>query len=174
MEKILMPLAAVAVCVLLAGCAAPRPTVKVTAVFEEAATAAQLQEGENTIKGSALMRQQGGGVVTCAGFPVTVFPATPYARERMRALYESESGGINPVVGHRNPIFDPNPQAYADLKRETTCDAQGFFKVDKLKDGDFYVITPIAWLAGGARQGGMLSALVKLKGGEVKEVVLAR
>ena len=162
------------VSVLLVGCAAPRLGVTLLAPFDEQATLQQMKDGTNTIRGSALMRQQGGGVVTCAGFPAQVFPATAYAKERMRSLYLSDQGGYNPLVGMRDPLFTPDPAGYREAVRKTTCDPQGSFKFEKLADGEFYVIAPVAWMAGGSRQGGMISTLVTLRGGEVKEIVLAR
>lgn len=117
------------------------------------------------------MRQQGGGVVTCAGFPVQMFPATPYAKARMTAIYGSELGGY--IRPSQAQTFVPNPPAYQSLTRTSRCDAQGFFKFEKLKDGDFYVIAPVVWVISNVTQGGMLSTLVRVKDGEPKEIVLA-
>jgi len=158
----------------LAGCAAmPRPQVTISAPFDEAAAAEQMQDGDGSVKGSALVRQQGGGVVTCAGFPVGIFPANPYSKARMTAIYGSERGGITRTPKEQSPQFTPDPPAYTALLRETRCDAQGFFRFDKLRDGDFYVIVPVIWKVGHSMQGGMLSTMVTVKRGETKEVVLA-
>jgi hypothetical protein len=45
------------------------------------------QEGNNTITGEAFLRQNGGGVVTCAGYDVRLVPNTPYASKRMYVIY---------------------------------------------------------------------------------------
>lgn len=164
---------AIAVAALVSGCVT-RPNVTISEPYDEAATLAQMGEGTNSIKGSALFRQQGGGVVTCAGFPVAVFPATPYSRARMTAIYGSPSGGLSPVVGAVEPVFNPDPPGYVKALRETRCDAQGFFRFDKMKSGEYYVISRILWMAGYARQGGVMSSLVTVKDGEVADVVLAR
>jgi hypothetical protein len=168
MKKLILAFAAT---ITLAGCVAPRTQIAVSEPFDEIATRELIRDGAGAVKGSALFRQQGGGVVTCAGFPVSLFPVTPYSRARMVALYGDPDGGYNPG---RNPIFVPDPPAYAALARSTQCDAQGFFKFDRLPAGDFYVAVPILWQIGGARQGGFLSTRIVLKEGEAREIVLAR
>lgn len=162
---------AVAVVLTLAGCATPRTQVTISEPFDEGAARELMRDGSAAVKGSALFRQQGGGVVTCAGFPVVLFPVTPYSRARMVALYGDPNGGVNPG---RNPIFIPDPPAYTELARKTQCDAQGFFKFEKVAAGEFYVAVPILWQIGGSRQGGFLATRVSLKDGETREIVLAR
>lgn len=76
-------LIAIASISLLASCAAPTKTVLLKSQFDAKETATHLVDGENTIKGSGLIRQNGGGVVTCAGQQVWLVPATDYAKERI-------------------------------------------------------------------------------------------
>jgi len=156
----------------LGGCAT-RPNVNIAAPFDETSTSAQLRPGSNSIKGSALFRQQGGGVVTCAGFPIHLFPATSYSRERIAAIYGSAEGGLSPVYAPQ-PIFNPDPAAYKTLIKETRCDAQGFFKFENLADGDYYIQSGIAWRVGYAVQGGTITSPVTVKNSEIKDIVLAR
>lgn len=57
---------------MLAGCAtyaAPAP-VAITTPFDREAHAPYYLSGTGSIHGQAFLRQQGGGVVTCAGSPI--------------------------------------------------------------------------------------------------------
>lgn len=148
----------------LAGCATQK--VKVDVPFDEKQAAALMQPGVNTIKGSALIRQRGGTVVTCAGSDVGLIPATAYARKRMEIIYGS--GTFAPVV----PTFDYTPPAYQQHVRKSTCNAQGFFTFDRVADGEFFVATSVQWEAGYTMQGGALMQRVSVSGGELKEIVL--
>ena len=128
--------------------------------------------GANSVYGSALIRQRGGGVVTCAGRSVSLTPASTYADERMLAIYGSHLKGYSQFGAA--VINEPPEQAYLDIAHKTTCDAQGFFSFKNLPDGEYYVITDIFWeLAKYAPQGGALMHKVTLAGGEAAEVVLS-
>lgn len=160
---------------LVAGCASQRPAYVTSAPFNAESARKLLQPGSNTIKGSALLRQQGGGVVTCAGGPVYLVPATEYATERMRAIYSSDQRGFDAIgYGGKHAEFDHTPAEYLRLQRESRCDAQGFFKFDRLADGSFFVVTAVAWRVGTyTNAGGWLMQRVQVAGAEIKEVVLA-
>jgi hypothetical protein len=128
--------------------------------------------GKNVIKGSALMRQKGGGTVTCAGGKVTLLPATSYSRERVGAIYGTTAGGYNnqvPVV-----FSPPTPAAYTEAVRTTLCDAQGFFTFEDVGDGDWYLQTYIVWGTNAyMKEGGSLAKEVTVKGNKTVNVVLA-
>jgi hypothetical protein len=158
--------------IFITGCAT-RPNITISVPFDEIATKEQLRDGTNTIKGSALIRQMGGGVVTCAGFPVSLFPSTAYSRTRITAIYGTAEGGLVPIY-QPTPVFQPDPPVYRTLMKQTRCDSQGFFKFDNVADGDYYLTTGIVWKIGYVDQGGGLTTPVTVKNGEVKEVVLAR
>ena len=129
-----------------------------------------LRPGTNTIKGSGLIRQQGGGVVTCAGNEVVLIPATAYSTERMKAIYPSAEGGLT-VLGEIR--FEPNPPEYRTTVRTTKCDAQGSFVYDRVADGKFFVVSSVVWYVRDIRQGGNMMKSVTLSGGETKTVVLS-
>ncbi len=148
----------------------PPPVVKLTSPFDEAQAAELLEPGENTIEGSALIRQQGGGVVTCAGAEVTLVPVTDYATERMVAIYGSTERGYR-FSG--TVEFEPTPDAYTTMNRKVIGDAQGRFVFRDVADGEFYVVTTVEWYIGYARQGGVLMQRVAVAGGEVKTIVLS-
>lgn len=114
------------------------------------------------------MRQQGGGVVTCAGNTVTLVPATRYAQERFAVIYGGARGTSTPP-----PVFSPDPASYMALTKTTRCNAQGAFSFDQVADGNFFVVTTVLWMAGANRQGGSLYAPANVRNGQAVEVTLA-
>lgn len=170
--------ALVCLCAALGGCITlgpnrfSSPTV-VHTPFDAAETKRLMEPGKNRVAGSALIRQQGGGVVTCAGTEVTMFPATPYAIERVRLTFGSEERAFIPASGYYLAYsFEPDPPEYTTLKRASVCDAQGGFEFDAVADGEFYLTTAVMWKVGYARQGGIIVQRIKVAGGEAKKIVL--
>jgi hypothetical protein len=129
------------------------------------------EEGVNTIKGSALIRQRRGTTVTCAGQQISLIPDSPYARERMRHLYGSLVKGFRPVG--QKIQFSPDFDTYIAATRKTTGDTQGFFTFEKVPDGSYFVVTTITWAATEyLYSGGGLMKRVDIKGGQTKSIVL--
>ena len=140
--------------------------------FDEKQAQDLLRPGENSIRGSALIRQGGGGVVTCAGGRVSLIPATQYANERMAGQFPA----MHDERGFSRKIylqFDPDEPAYGQLMRHTSCDAQGFFDFQNVADGTFYLKTAISWRVADQEQGGLLVHRVTLKHREKATIVLA-
>lgn len=156
-----------AVALALCGCATQR-IVALPDTFDEVQAAAMLAPGKNTIKGSAVMRQRGGGVVTCAGLAVRLIPATQYAKQRMAQIYGSTN------FARQSVRFEPESPGYNAAIRSSVCNAQGFFSFESLSDGEFFITTVVAWQVGYAVEGGALMARVAVAGGETKEITLAR
>ena len=165
MKALFVVLAAAA---LLGGCAGPK-TVTVDVPFNAEQARAMIKPGRNMITGSGLIRLQRGGVFTCAGEEVDLIPATEYAKRRFAASFGT--AGYSP---YRTRVkFANTPSGYSEIRRTATCDAQGFFKFDKLADGDFFVTTQIVWSSNQTYQGGSLMQRVTVSGGEQKDVVLS-
>lgn len=162
-------LACIATILALVGCGNRSAVLR--APFDEQAAQKQLTAGVNSIRGSALIRQQGGGVVTCAGNQVVLMPVTARAREWATEVFESTSGGYR-QAGGRGVVFDETDPFWR-ATREATCDAQGNFRFDGLPDGDFYVFTRITWRVGYNIQGGALMKSARLAGGVAHDVVLS-
>lgn len=162
------------VCVLLSGCATTK-IITLTSHFDSSLAKKMLEQGKNTIKGSALIRQRGGTVVTCAGCEVSLVPATGYARERMRALYDNEIKGYNSVgFGSKQIKFDSTDPKYLQLTKKTIGDAQGYFSFSNIPDGNYFIITSIMWKVNDYFfEGGNLMQYVVVSGGKTKEIVLA-
>lgn len=117
-------------------------------VFDSAEHRAYAGDGTASIKGQAFLRQNGGGVVTCAGAEVFAFPATDYfqpIRYPLRALIEGGTDSID--------------NAAKRLVRRTMCDAQGNFEIANLPAGEWIVITSVEWSVGYRSQGGYLKKL---------------
>ena len=138
-NKLLTIYTVIALPLILASCAAPNQTkvVSIQAPFDEVQAQDSLKPGNGRIEGSAFMRQQGGGVVTCAGSRVHLIPDRQYARERLAHIYGSAHlYGSSEVTQFQNKGvfgFQPDPPSYKTLQRTTTCDAQGNFVFDKVR-----------------------------------------
>ena len=159
----------------LGGCIASGPALlpsyEITSPFDAAQAERQMEDGLNSIKGNAFMRQQGGGVVTCAGQTVRLVPATHYAKQRFFALFGTFEGGVNRE--RKNFRFVPDAPNYHTNTKTTKCDSQGNFTFEKIADGEFYVTTIVAWQAGNAPQGGGIMQKITVRGGQNQSIVMA-
>lgn len=150
---------------------APQPPKSPISQFNEAEIAWSKRTGTSTISGQGFMRQQGGGVVTCAGEDVVLTPVSSYSSERIAILYNDTNKGFNPIgFGSRN-ITAP-PSEYLASSRRATCNAQGNFKFNSLPPGEFFVTTSVRWMAGNSPQGSFLMERVRVSEGREVEVVL--
>ena len=132
-----------------------------------------LAPGSNALRGSAFLLQRGGGVVTCAGRPVDLTPATAYASERMSWIYGPPKEGYVSARALTHYTFSPDEPEYVTLSRRTKCDAQGKFEFDGVADGTFFVTTFVAWAVGREVQGGTLAQRVTLSGGKVANIIIS-
>jgi hypothetical protein len=153
----------------LAGCATR--VVEIREPFDATLTAERLKPGPNTITGSALVRRRNGNIVTCAGSEVRLIPATPYANERIRAMY----GPRHFLRFEQMRVkVNPNPPEYTTLTRATTCNASGFFRFESLGDGEYIVHAVVSWDGGSLYpEGGAMIGRATVKGGQAAEIVLA-
>lgn len=163
----------------LAGCAIPsqQPTyIQIKSKFDIEDTKERITDGDGAFPGTAFLRQQGGGVVTCAGNDVGLIPATDYAAERLKALY-----GRAPSLGETrfmdikavpNLQFSPDEPQYPILIKTVSCDAQGNFEFTNVKDGYYFISTSVLW-AIGSRQGGYLVTKVKIRDGKSPRVIIS-
>lgn len=168
-----LKISALAISLLVTACATTK-TYETHTSFDEAAAKRMLEAGKNKITGSALVRQNGGGTVTCAGQQVTLIPATEYARERIRAIYSNEVSGYISAFGAKTYKFIPDVPNYQLNTKTAVCDAQGFFSFPDLADGEFFVTTWITWQVNAyVPEGGGLMKRISLKGGKTENIVLA-
>jgi hypothetical protein len=121
--------------------------------------------GTASINGQAFLTTRGGDVKLGAGSPVTLDPATPYAKE----WYEK--------IGMATARFAEMPQdsLFRNARQTSTVDAQGRFKFTNLPAGTYLLRSIVTWETGGAytpTQGGVVSELVTLTDGESKDVIM--
>jgi hypothetical protein len=165
-------LSVLALAMALSGCA---NTVALHTRFQPREVAWFAGRGTNTIEGTAIARAYNGTAKTCAALPVTLFPVSAYASERMTALYESDQEGFNPILMGRPASFDNDDQRYIQTAKTTRCDAHGHFAFSELPDGDYFVVGEVTWQDRrlGLQQGGYLMRRIHVAAGETKEVLLA-
>jgi hypothetical protein len=146
---------------LLAACvAAPPLTARELPPITDAQMAPYLKTADATIQGQGFLRQQGGGVVTCAGSEVLLMPDVPYVRALMEGLRQ-----------RRRPDFTVD-QRLKPGARVGQCDADGRFKLGPLPAGSYMVMTEVKWTVGYARQGGALAKSVTVQPKQTLEVLL--
>ena len=147
------------------------PPIQLSSQFDSVAAKKLLVDGTNTIQGNAIVRPQGGGVVTCAGSKVSLVPVTDYATERMRHIYKSDQRGYySPPLP--NFLCEPNTPEYHTQQKTQVCDAQGNFAFENVADGEFYLTATVVWMVEYKWNGGYLMQRVKLSGGENRKIVL--
>jgi hypothetical protein len=146
---------ATAAAVVVGGCA---QKVQVDVTTDEASLAPFRVSGPGSVTGQAFLRQQGGGVVTCAGSQVFLSPDLPPLH---RVLSEIREGHQVEATGTK----------WGNAGRTATCDAGGNFKFEGLPPADWYVMTEVRWMVGYYAQGGTLAAPVSTKDGH-HEVML--
>ena len=104
------------VALLTAGCSGR--VIETTVPFNPKEVAFINQRGAADIEGQAFFRQQGGGVVTCAGEEVMLVPAGQYATERMSQIYGDVNGGrISALQGASQENLDPQ---YTSMMRKSS------------------------------------------------------
>lgn len=168
----LKTLAVIAVTALATGCVTTKPVVLKNG-FDALGAADTLRGGSATIQGGAFMRQQGGGVVTCAGTEVILIPVNEYSTERISYVY-----GADPQLGEtRRPVsrvvFKNTPESFAKATARTKCDAQGNFEFTGLKQASFYVVATASWTVGHSRQGGEMLTKINTSDNNVKKIVIS-
>ena len=131
---------------------------------------AALEGGAAQIHGSALIRQRGGGVVTCAGNEVYLIPHTESTERAVRDVFGGDHGyverGGSVNFGGGQVVSPPEPH------RTAVCDAQGFYRFGDVRAGNWYVMTVITWTVGENYQGGAVLGFTRVGPGQEQEVVL--
>ena len=141
--------------------------------FDEQAAKDMLKPGTASVKGSAFIRQQGGGVVTCAGNTVQLVPETRYSTERMFAIYGNALRGYR-SANRGEVAFSHTPAAYGLTVHAARCDAQGNFEFSNLSAGTFFVITQVIWRTHPyALEGGYLMQRISTAAGTQVNAVLS-
>ncbi|WP_069299778.1 hypothetical protein [Neptunicoccus sediminis] len=146
--------------------------LEITAKFDPREAAFVKQGGSAHLSGQAFMRQNGGGVVTCAGEEVNLFPATRYATERFAKIYGDVSGGrINVFQGVTQKGVPPE---YLQYRRIAMCDAEGDFEFNGVAAGTYYVQSRVLWTVPNSYfpEGGSVAKRVTVRPGQKLRVLL--
>lgn len=139
-------LIALIIIVFLSGCAVREP-VQVQTKFDYETHKSYTHSGKGSLKGQGFLRQQGGGVVTCAGSEVYLVPATPFFREVISLIRSGKAPQISQSL---------DPAQGAMLIKQSQCDAQGNFSFNNLPSGNWFVMTEVKWIIDSRQQGGTL------------------
>lgn len=166
-------LLALVLAIALSGCVQQEATLSTSMNQSEMAWA--VGDGTNTVAGFAVLRTVGGEARTCAGLAVNLIPDSPYARERMTAIFG------NTVKGTRDTNLGPvkfsgsDDPLYIGLLRTTRCDGQGAFTFDRVPNGVWFATTSVTWKANPRSplsEGGSMMQRVELRGGQTVKVTL--
>lgn len=119
--------------------------------------------GDGIITGQAFLRQNGGGVVTCAGSSVLLIPNMPFFREWLSA-----------IAFKNNPSISPSDMAeMKSVIKEAHCDAQGNFSFYNLSSANWIIMAKVNWEVSRRKQGGELASLVKSTDGQTISIILS-
>ena len=155
--------------IVITGCATNRVELWLDPADTDSAKAL-LAPGTSTINGSALIRHDGGGVVTCAGNDVFLVPATPSATSEVRRIFGGETGivrqGGGTFTGGGTVVVAPEPN------RRAVCNAQGNFAFTDVRAGKWYLMTNVTWVFSDVNQGGTLLGTTEVAEGKSAEIVL--
>ena len=118
------------------------PAARQTVAFDAKAAAFITKKGAVSIKGHAFLRRRDGVTVDAAGEIVRLIPATPYAEERFRRLYQGKkfAGGV--FFAPQQDVADPE---YSKLLRETKAEANGTFRFDNVAAGRYFIATQLQY-----------------------------
>lgn len=160
-------IAALGLAIIVAGCIGR--DLEITAKFDAGEAAYVLRGGSAKLSGQAFMRQNGGGVVTCAGEEVNLFPATAYASERFTKIYGAPAGGR--ITVFEGVTTKGVPPEYLKYRRIALCDAEGDFEFTGVAPGIYYVqsrVVPGSYVP----ERGAVAKRITLGSGQTRRVVL--
>lgn len=146
------------VCILaLAGCVGAPPAQTLDIIYTDAEFSSYVGGGDGAIVGQAFLRQQGGGVVVCAGEPVVLIPRTASFEKAVELARQ----GIQPMPS------TAGDERFARVARMATCDAQGNFAFENLPRAKWYIFSRVVWSVADYPQGGdLLGEVDTTEGGE--------
>ena len=178
--KLALALAPLLVAGALAGCettSSTSPSARAAAsnapVDPMAAFAWSAAPGGNTLNGVVAYRPQRAQRWSCDQQSVALMPAAPASRERVEALYGSDTFAVRPVSEVRVKSGTAGPVTFAAFVKETTCAPDGRFVFDHLADGDWYIVARAKRVQPRAAkddEGVAIVQRVTLRGGKAEEI----
>ena len=170
---------------IIGACATTRPTAvpKISVPFDTEQASQAITDGPNTIVGSALIRQSGGGIVHCGGREVLLVGATDYSLELVSLVFGSTDKGYVRAAGRRRSVRETIFQAvyvhpdWWQAAKMTLCDAQGEFVFDDVADGAYLLLVSVVWNVpsryGSSVQGGTMMSRIEISGGKPHRLVMS-
>ena len=125
--------------------------VQPTTPFHSEPARRQLSPGTEEIAGSAILWLSSGGIISCAGSEVTLYPLTPYAREWFHLTYETmeKSRLTPPDFAYRSNTEEPlsfqSDPAFLRQSRTVLCNEDGHFLIDRVAEGDYILVARLRW-----------------------------
>ncbi len=132
-----------------------------------------LKLGSNTVTGQGFLTQNGGGVVTCAGQNVLMYPDTEYFNQRDSDI--AKGCQLPNESNVTNNFF-----------KSSQCDAQGNFDFYKIPAGNYLISVNVSWNVSSIKsignyyytdnqtQGGPLRKKVTVRDGEINKFIISR
>jgi hypothetical protein len=149
-------------------------------VFNGQEHSVYLKVGSNTVTGQAFLRQNGGGVVTCAGQSVMMLPDTLY--------FNQSNSDANQECESDEPGEKVAIKTAQSLYKTSQCDAQGNFEFNKVPAGNWIIRTSVDWNVYSVeairfpnrniyypvtnKQGGNLEKKITVQDGEVNKIII--
>jgi hypothetical protein len=130
----------------IVGCLGPLPPTTVKSTFNEREVSEQLKIGNNSIIGQAFIQNNNGEVITCSGNDVFAFPDSGYAREIFQKII-MKNGFFRSTAKIGLNWFDArvDKEKFLNATHKTQCDTQGNFRLDRLANGKWFVVTSVLW-----------------------------
>ena len=172
MMKAAVGLTALLLMVCLSGCGSK--TVDLENELNPDEVQAALEPGNNSLYGGSVIIPRTGDKVRGGEFPVTLIPVTANSSERMTRIFGSTDRGFLKTAALA-PKFSDRELFQKSGGKSVNPDADGMFEFSGLKDGEYFVVTTIAWKPENSYYGketSMLMRKVRLSGGERKEITL--
>ena len=130
------------------------------------------ETGPATIEGQAVMWREDGALQPCTG-TVTLIPSGAFSEQHMQETWGSTESANHNINAHEALVMTPDFEAYLDVRRQTTCDAEGRFRFEGLADGDYFVTTSVMWWNRETiLQGGQLMRRVRIRDGQSKQILM--
>lgn len=140
-----------------------------SSAFDARAASYVQAKGRGTIEGQAFLRRDYGYLVTAAGERVFLIPATPYAVERFKAMFDGDLRGY-----WGNEVEEP-PSEYYRYRRETKVDKVGKFTFENVAPGRYILATRVFWTEPRSylTRGGAIYDIVEVKNGETTTAIIS-
>lgn len=142
------------------------PPIVMTTAFDPEAGSFIHMKGRAKVSGQAFVRLNSGKLLRAVGTDITLIPRTPYADERIAAIY-----GDDKQAGWGVNIADADPRYLQDM-RTTVASSGGSFSFNDVADGEYYLVAMIHIPAKYSRVERPIYERITVEGGENVRIVM--